>query len=198
MEQEKLIDQLQKRCIQFCGRDLNPEDCQKILSISQIRIYTKGEMIHGIQQPLKYTGLILQGIVRSFYLDAEGNDITKSFSVEGSLVREEGLFGYEQSFTALEALEDSALMLMETDKLKKLIKEYDTFKDLYISCLEYALRYKIHRESEFLSKNATERYLQFCKDYPNLKNRVKQSYLSTYLGIAPESLSRIRKTLKEI
>ena len=46
--------------------------------------------------------------------------------------------------------------------------------------------------------NATERYLQFKKDYPELVNRVKQTYISTYLGIAPESLSRIRKALKEV
>lgn len=46
--------------------------------------------------------------------------------------------------------------------------------------------------------NATERYLQFKKDYPELVNRVKQTYISTYLRIAPESLSRIRKALKEV
>lgn len=59
------------------------------------------------------------------------------------------------------------------------------------------LKYKIYREREFLAKNATERYIQFCKDFPDLADRVKQSYIATYLGIAPESLSRIRKMIKE-
>ena len=49
-----------------------------------------------------------------------------------------------------------------------------------------------------LTSNATQRYLQFKKDFPELKDRVKQSYFSTYLGITPESLSRIRKSLKDV
>lgn len=196
MEQETIVAELQEMYEYFCGEKMKLEDVQLILNMSQIRIYPKGEMIQGIQQPLIYTGLILKGIARSYYLDAEGSEITKYFSREGNLVMDEGLLGYEQSIAALEALEDSVVLLIKTAKLKQLIRTNDTFKNLYIACLEWALRYKIHRESEFLKKNATERYLQFCKDFPELINRVKQSYISTYLGITPESLSRIRKTLK--
>lgn len=198
MNQDTIVARLQEMYNRFNGEKLSEEDIRIILNVSQIRTYLKGEIIQGIQQPLIYTGLILEGITRSYYLDTEGNDITKFFSIEGSIIMDEGLLGYEQSFTALEALEDSMILLMNTQKLKQLIKTKDTIKNLYIACLEYALRYKIYREREFLSKSATERYQQFCRDYPELINRVKQSYISTYLGIKPESLSRIRKTLKEI
>ena len=197
MDQGTIVAKVQAMYEQFCGGKMRLEDIQSILDISKIHIYSKGEIVQGMQQPLIYTGLILNGIVRSYYLDVEGNDITKFFSVEGSIIMVEGLLGYEQSISSLEALEDSIILLMEIDKLKQLIQINDSIKSLYIICLEYALRYKIYRESEFLTKNATERYLQFCKDYPELNNRVRQSYISTYLGITPESLSRIRKTLKE-
>ena len=86
---------------------------------------------------------------------------------------------------------------MKTEKLKELIQENEKFKDIYIAALESGIRYKIRRENKFLVNNATERYLQFEKEYPELIDRVKQSYISTYLGITPESLSRIRKGLKE-
>ena len=197
MDQSTIVAKLQAIYEQFCGDKMSFEDIQSILDISKIHIYSKGETIQGIHQPLLYTGLILKGIARSYYLDMEGNDITKFFSVEGHIIMDEGLFGYEQSIASLEALEDTIILLMEINKLKQLIQINDTIKNLYIICLEYALRYKIYRESEFLTKNATERYLQFCQDYPELNNRVKQSYISTYLGIAPESLSRIRKALKD-
>lgn len=49
----------------------------------------------------------------------------------------------------------------------------------------------------FLVENATERYLSFRKRYPDLSGRVAQRHIATYLGIAPETLSRIRNSLKE-
>lgn len=196
MEQDKTAAELQKIYERLCGDRMNPDELQSVLDISQIRVYRKGEIVQGIRRSLVHTGLVLKGIIRNYYLDSEGNEITKYFSREGSLIMDEGILGYRQSIAELEALEDSAVLLMDTVKLKHLIYTKDTFKNLYITCLESALRYKIYRESEFLTKNATERYLQFCKDFPDLVNKVKQSYISTYLGIAPESLSRIRKTLK--
>lgn len=196
MDQSTVVAKLQEMYEGFCGEKMNLENVQLILNISQIRSYPKGEMIQNIQQPIIYTGLMLKGIIRSYYVDDEGNEITKYFSREGNLVMDEGMLGYEQSIAAIETLENSVVLLMDTVKLKQIIQTNDTFKNLYITCLESALRYKIYRESEFLAKNATERYLQFCKDFPELINRVKQSYISTYLGITPESLSRIRKMLK--
>lgn len=197
MEQNTMLEHLQDICEQFYGERLKAEDLQRLLSISQIRVFPKGEIIQGIQQKLTHSGLILSGMVRSYYLDMEGNEITRNFHKEGYLVIEEGLLGYEYSLGASEALEDTTILLMDTEKLKRLVKERESLKNIYIACLEWGIRYKIYRESEFLTKNATDRYLQFCEDYPELVNRVKQSYISTYLGITPESLSRIRRTLKE-
>lgn len=196
MEKDAVTAELQNMYRAFCGDQISAEELCPILDISQIHFYFKGEIIQQIQQPTVHTGILLKGIIRNYYLDSEGNEITKYFSREGSLIMDEGILGYKQSIAALEVLEDSTVLLMDTVKLKHLIHTRDTFKNLYIACLESALRYKIYRESEFLTKNATERYLQFCKDFPELVNRVKQSYISTYLGITPESLSRIRKTLK--
>lgn len=66
-----------------------------------------------------------------------------------------------------------------------------------IRLLENALRYKIYRENEFLVENATERYLHFRKMYPLICDKVKQHQLASYLGMKPESLSRIKKALKD-
>ena len=52
-------------------------------------------------------------------------------------------------------------------------------------------------ENGFLVENATDRYIHFKKLYPMICETVKQHYVATYLGIAPESLSRIKKALKE-
>lgn len=191
------VGELMKVAEMLLHKKMDREDAKHMLSISEIKRYEKGDTIVGINEILNHTGFVLDGIVRSYYLDMEGNEITKNFHREHFLFMDEGLIGYKKSICAYEAVEDVVIMLFDTRKLKELIMERETLKDLYIAVLEKGIRYKIYRENEFLINNATERYVQFRKDYPELQGRVKQSYISTYLGIAPESLSRIRKALKE-
>ena len=75
--------------------------------------------------------------------------------------------------------------------------ENNQLKDVWITLLERALQYKIYRENTFLVENATERYIHFKKLYPDLYNIVPQKHIATYLGITPESLSRIRSAMKD-
>jgi CRP-like cAMP-binding protein len=53
------------------------------------------------------------------------------------------------------------------------------------------------RENVFLIENATERYIHFKKLYPEISKRVPRRHIATYLGITPESLSRIRSAMKD-
>ncbi len=81
--------------------------------------------------------------------------------------------------------------------MRSLILSNEVFKDLWICLLELTVRYKLYRENGFLVENATERYIHFKKMYPDVCNRVPQKHIATYLGITPESLSRIRSAMKE-
>lgn len=197
MNQSTILEDIQILCEKFYGVRLKPEEMSAIWDISQIRIFPKGDIICDMQEEISSVGIVLKGIARSYYIDLEGNEVTKYFSKEGYLIMDEALLGYKESLASIEAVEDTTILLMEFSKLKELIGSNSTFKDFYIATLEMGMRYKIYRETEFLSKNATDRYLQFCKDYPDLTDRVKQAHIATYLGIAPESLSRIRKSIKE-
>ena len=96
-----------------------------------------------------------------------------------------------------EVLEDSTIMLCETSKVRKLIHSNVAFKDLWIVILESAVRYKLYRENGFLVENATERYIHFKKVFSNVYSRAPQKHIATYLGITPESLSRIRSAMKD-
>jgi CRP-like cAMP-binding protein len=110
---------------------------------------------------------------------------------------DEGLYGYDERMCMWEALEDSTIMMCETTKVRSLIHSNGAFKDLWILILELSVRYKLYRENGFLVENATERYIHFKKLYPGVCNRVPQKYVATYLGITPESLSRIRSVMKD-
>ena len=91
----------------------------------------------------------------------------------------------------------TTVMICNTADMRKMIMENVSFKDIWIHLLESGMRYKIYRENGFLVENATERYIHFKKLYPEISERVPQRHIATYLGITPESLSRIRSAMKD-
>ena len=90
-----------------------------------------------------------------------------------------------------------AFILFDVVDFKSLIMSSENLKTLWIKLLEEGVRYKMYRENGFLVENATERYLHFRRLFPKLCERVPQKHIATYLGITSESLSRIRKAMKE-
>lgn len=177
--------------------DLTEDDISKVIAVSRFKVYFKGDIVAKQGGDASYSGIVISGIVRSFYVDADGNDITQFFSIEGSSCADSGMVGFNEIQATWEALEDSTVMLFEVKEIKKLIDENVRLKDFWMKSLESGMRYKIYRENGFLVENATERYLSFRKRYPDLSGRVAQRHIATYLGIAPETLSRIRNSLKE-
>ena len=169
----------------------------EIVNKATFRVISKGEIIASIGENTTAAALVLSGLARCYYIDNDGNDITRGFAPEGTMCMDEGFFGYSERICMWETLEETTLMLCKTEDIKNLIKENVAIKDAWILLLERALRYKIYRENGFLVENATERYIHFKKMYPNLSETVPQKHIATYLGIAPESLSRIRRAMKE-
>lgn len=196
MDKEYLINQLMNIAKQN-SMEIDADILGVIVNDSVFRVVPKGNVLQSVGEKTKTAALVLDGISRCYYVDGDGNDITRGFSIPGSFCMDEGLLGYSESIVTWETLEETSLMFFEVQKMKKLIFENNQLKNAYIMFLENALRYKIYRENGFLVENATQRYIHFRKLYPMICDSVKQHYVATYLGIAPESLSRIRKTLKE-
>ena len=177
--------------------DLDNDTLEQIVMLSTFRIIEKGTLLRSIGESTDTAALVLDGMARCYYIDGDGNDITRGFSVKGTLCMDDGMFGYPESLTEWETLTDTTLMAFKVGEIKTLIYENDALKNTYIKLLENALKYKIYRENGFLVENASERYIHFRKMFPEICQTVKQQYIATYLGIAPESLSRIKKSLKE-
>lgn len=196
MDKEYLINQLMNIAKQN-STEIDTEILGVVVNNSVFRVVPKGNILQSVGEKTNTAALVLDGICRCYYLDGDGNDVTRGFSFPGTFCMDEGMFGYSESIVTWETLEETTLMFFEVQEMKKLIIENNQLKNAYIMFLENALRYKIYRENGFLVENAAERYIHFKKLYPNICDSVKQHYVATYLGIAPESLSRIRKALKE-
>ena len=182
MDREYLVNQLMKIAKQN-GVDIDAEVLGMIVNKSIFRVVAKGGILQNVGEETKTAALVLNGICRAYYVDGDGNDITRGFSIPGTLCMDEGLFGYRESIVTWETLEETTLMFFDIQEMKKLIYENNQLKDVYIMLLENALRYKIYRENGFLVENATERYIHLKKLYPTICESVKQHYVATYLAI---------------
>lgn len=196
MDKPYIISQM-KTLSHRIGLELDDEIYDSVIGFSEFKVYSKGTLLAGIGDKASYAGIVMNGVVRSYYIDGDGNDITQFFSKEGSICMDEGMMGLDEIIKMWEAIEETTVMLFDVKKMKSLIFRKEKLKTIWIQLLESGMRYKMYREGGFLTESATERYLKFRKDYPDLSGRVQQRYIATYLGIKPESLSRIRSAMRE-
>ncbi|NAS30662.1 cyclic nucleotide-binding domain-containing protein [Flavobacteriaceae bacterium R38] len=176
---------------------LQDVDVSKIASKLSVEDYKKGDFILKQNQVSKTLKFVLSGIYRVYQLK-DGKEITSYFNYEerNPLVA---------SFVSLLAKEPSKEFIECIVPGKLISISYSDWQEVYKTSLELNIFGRIMAEKNYLLaiqrieslqyQNATERYELFLKLYPNLFNQIPHHYISSYLGITPESLSRIRKTL---
>ena len=196
MNQAYLIKQLAEVAAKV-GLEFDEEILRQAVNFSQFRVVPKGEILKRIGDHAQTVGIVLDGLVRSYYVDSDGNDITRGFAGVGGMCLDEGMMGYQQHICMWETLEASTLMISEVHDLEALISGDEHLKSIWINLLKSSIRYKLYRENGFLTETATERYLHFKRRYPELSNSIPQKHIATYLGITPESLSRIKAAMRE-
>lgn len=141
---------------------------------------------------------IIRGIVRGYYIDEQGNDITKCFSRENEFFSSEGLRTASVSSYFIECLEDCQCIQLPYEMINKLIKEDETFNSLFVKQYLKEVEKLENRIKKSVLLKAEERYIEFCKENPQLHERIELKYVASYIGIRASSLSRIRKGIKNI
>lgn len=137
----------------------------------------------------------IKGCVRSYRI-IEGEEKTTAFFVENDSIA--SLRSYNQQVPAnhfLACVEDSVLAVLNYHKEKELYKRFPKLESLCRESLEAEYAQQQEVLANYLTKNPEERYLMLMKTKPELLNRVPQYLLASYLGVQPESLSRIRKRI---
>jgi CRP-like cAMP-binding protein len=143
-----------------------------------------------------YIGFNVSGLLRLYYIDYNGIETNKHFCFENTLVISYSAFLLRgESKLFIQALEDTQLFVIDHATYSELLNSHIGWQIAARKLAEMLFILKEKRESELLINTAQERYLQFLEDYPNLEQRLNQYHIASYLGITPESLSRIRSTL---
>jgi CRP-like cAMP-binding protein len=163
----------------------------------RVEQYTKQEFFLREGQIPTKIGVVVKGLFRYLYINEQGDEFTKSFLPEGNfLTSYSAMIQNQPSAYAIEALEEATVLVITYADWQKLLAHHPIWYQLLLFLLEKGFIKKESRERAFLLDDAETRYLTFLEEYPGLENRVAQRIIASYIGIQPESLSRIRKTIR--
>jgi len=174
--------------------DIPKEQENKFCSLISVKHIKKGEKFLSEGQSARTIAFIKSGLFRYYYIDNKGNEFTKGFFVENSvLISYSAILEKRSSYFTIQALENSEIEIIDYIKSQKLFTEHPCWNSFLVVQLQKALKMKVERERELLLFDAKQRYRAFLQQFPNLEKRIKQHMIASYLGITPQTLSRIRK-----
>ncbi|MDB5272337.1 MAG: fnr [Chitinophagaceae bacterium] len=160
------------------------------------RKFRKGEFLLHAGEICHYTFFVEKGLLRSFTTDDAGKEHVIQFGPENWFVSDRSsAYFHEASDFSIEAVEDTAVVLLDADFMLRASEINSAFTQFNEMALQNHIRHLQKRINLLLSATAEKRYLDFIRLYPDLTLRVPQWMIASYLGITPESLSRVRKEL---
>lgn len=144
----------------------------------------------------KEIGFVYSGLLRAFYIDNNGNEISVNFIRENRYATHYSAFiTRTPSKYYFQCLEPTVLVTITYKHIQEGYQNFPIFERYGRLVAESVLKIQQKRIEGFLFDNAEARYLDFINENPDLFNRVSLSYLASYLGIERQSLTRIRKKL---
>jgi CRP-like cAMP-binding protein len=174
------------------------EELRRLLKRKRTITLEKGEYFLMAGDVPEYIGFVRSGLLRLFYIDMDGVEANKHFCVENTLAISYSAFLLrEESKFYIQALEDTRLLAIDHQTYLDLLNSHMCWQIVARKLAEMLFILKEKREWELLLNNAQERYVQFLQDYPDLERRLSQYHIASYVGITPESLSRIRASLRQ-
>ena len=168
---------------------------QTLATNTRVKLIKKGEILQHIGDISTELFFLSTGLLRGFLLDSKGKEVTDCFiHAYGTPVVSSIDLG-EPSLLCIEALEDSELISVPFSVVLPLVRNNLELITLYNRLLRNSLEMHWKNKTVLIQGTATERYQWFIKRYPGLLDRMSHRYVASFLGMAPVSLSRVRKQL---
>ena len=154
----------------------------------------KGDFLLRAGDKAMYGMFVASGCLRTYTIDNKGKEHILQFSPEDWWTGDmNSLVNDLPSQYFIDAVEDSEILLFDNTSLQKLNKHMPQSAAMYEAALQKSLVATNQRIISSMTATAEERYNEFLKKYPSLLQRIPQHMIASYLGVSPETLSRIRK-----
>lgn len=175
---------------------LDIEEMQKIHKFHQKTELKKGDFLLKEGNVADEYYIIEKGLVRSYVLDYDNNDITTDFFTEGEIViAPSSLFQRIPSQENIQTMTDCTLWKIEYNAFQELFHNIEGFREWGRVWFSYQLFNMKQRSLDMITLTAKDRYLKLLKEKPNVFQNAPLKQIATFLGITDTSLSRIRKEI---
>lgn len=173
--------------------ELTPEECEIIRSLFVYRKYRKRQYIQQEGEVTRLETFVIKGITRTYEVDETGQEHVIQFGPEDWWVGD--LYSFltdTPSKYNIDCLEDTEALQITKQDQETLYQRVPKMERHFRILIQNAFIASTQRLSSSLSKSASEQYEEFIKRYPHIEQRVPNHQIASYLGITPQSLSRIR------
>lgn len=188
---------MENKIVQLISRflELTTDEADAFAECIPIKTFKKGDLLLSEGQVSRDSYFVIEGCVRKYYI-IDGEERTTEFYVEDESIA--SLQSYKNRTPAnhyFECVEDCRLAVLNYDKEQELFKRVPKYEALCRMSMENDFGEQQEALAKFITSSPEERYKNLLETRPDLVQRVPQYHLASYLGVKPESLSRIRKRL---
>lgn len=172
---------------------LSPEEGEVVTSLFTRKKFRRRQYILQEGDAVRHETFVLSGLTRTYEVDEKGGEHVVQFGLEDWWVGD--LYGFltdTPSHYNIDCLEDTEVLQITKPNLERLYERVPKMERHFRIIIQNAFIAATSRVASTLSKNATERYDDFIAKYPQIEQRVPNHQIASYLGITPQSLSRIR------
>ncbi len=177
---------------------ITEEEASLIHTFFEERTYQKNSFFLTEGRVCKQVGFVTQGLLR-YYINHEGEEKAYAFAQEGSFVcNYESFLVQASSSKTIQALEDTHMLTISYDSLQQFYKKIKAGERFGRLIAEQLYVQSLKDITSFYTDPPEIRYNRFIKNHSNLQQRLSQYHIASYVGVKPQSLSRIRKRMTKL
>jgi CRP-like cAMP-binding protein len=178
--------------------DVNPKEVECIKLLFKEKSIKRGNYFLAEGQICKQVGFIVKGLIR-YYINHEGEDKTYAFAQENNFVcNYESFIPQTPSTKNIQALEDCEILQISYEDLQIFYKSVRQGDRLGRLVIEQVFIQTLQDLGSFYTDTPEYRYEKFIKKHTDLQQRISQYHIASYVGVKPQSLSRIRKRISNL
>jgi CRP-like cAMP-binding protein len=143
-----------------------------------------------------HLSFVTKGLLRAYNVDEKGHEHINLFAWEGWWISDLNSFlSGEKAVLNIDAIEETQLLMISLADYEALTIKVPLMDRYFRILYQNSLVTKDRRLISSITHTAEEKYLQFAQSHPQILQRLPQHLIASYLGLAPETISRIRKAL---
>ena len=177
---------------------LSEEEAAYALSFYREKKFKKNELLLRAGDVAHDVYFVLSGGLHQYYTDENATDRTCNFTFENNFVPDLQSFSKKApSASAITALMPAQCLLISCEDLNELLRTSPAVSRYFSILMERIAAESIRRTKSLLSSTPEKQFKELLEQEPEIFQKVPQRYIAQYLGVAPESLSRIKKRLMQ-